>query len=88
MQTSVDLKNQCKLQEEECLVLDQEQKKVNLEMIDMRNKVDTLGNEKALLEAKLAHFRRENDDLEAFLSQVDPLNPNPTSTSKAASSNN
>ena len=71
MQTSVDLKNQVLLQEQECVMLEQDQNKVTEEMMDMKKRVDVLSREKALLEVKLAELRLENDEMEAFLGEAD-----------------
>lgn len=71
MQTSVDLKNQVLLQEQECVMLEQDQNKVTEEMMDMKKRVDILSREKALLEVKLAELRLENDEMEAFLVEAD-----------------
>lgn len=73
MEISVDLKNQCKLQEDECILLEEQQSKVTLELNDIRKKVDTLEREKILLERKLEELRVENDGLEAFLSQAERM---------------
>ena len=73
MEISVDLKNQCKLQEDECILLEDQQSKVTLELNDIRKKVDTLEREKILLERKLEELRVENDGLEAFLSQAERM---------------
>ena len=81
MQTSFDLKDQAKIQEEECRILELEQTKVTEDMMEMKKRVDVLGREKALLEAKLATLKLENDELEAFLSQVDGKNSDAASKS-------
>ena len=75
MQTSVDLKNQCSLQEAECLVLDKEQQKVTMEIGDMRKRIEILSKDKSTLAAKIEELKRENDDLEAFLSKEESFNP-------------
>jgi chromosome segregation ATPase len=69
IQTSIELKDQCKLQEQELTMLDQEQKKVAEEMIELRTKVEQLTTEKGALEKKLEELKLENDELEAFLAQ-------------------
>jgi chromosome segregation ATPase len=69
IQTSIELKDQCKLQEQEVAMLDQEQKRVADEMIELRTKVEQLTTEKAALERKLEELKLENDELEAFLAQ-------------------
>ncbi len=70
MQTSVDLKDQCKIQEEECKVLDLEQQRVKEDMNQLRKRVDALQREKQIMEGKLQELRLENDQLESFLSSV------------------
>ncbi|KAJ3324947.1 hypothetical protein HDV06_005535 [Boothiomyces sp. JEL0866] len=67
MQTSIEIKNQCKIQQEECRVLDNEQKRVTDEMGELRDRVHTLQAEKTVMERKLEELRLENDELEAFL---------------------
>ncbi|KAJ3259581.1 hypothetical protein HK103_002135 [Boothiomyces macroporosus] len=67
MQTSIEIKNQCKIQQEECRVLDNEQKRVSDEMGELRDRVHTLQAEKTVMERKLEELRLENDELEAFL---------------------
>jgi chromosome segregation ATPase len=69
IQTSVDLKEQCKFQEQEVALLDQEQQRVSNETNELRNKVEQLANEKVALEKKLEELKLDNDELEAFLAQ-------------------
>lgn len=71
MMLSGELKDQCLIQEKECVVLDAEQHKILEEMSDLRSRVDTLASEKRLMEYKLEELRLENNELEAFLNQPD-----------------
>lgn len=70
MQTSADLKSQCLIQEAECEMLDSEQKRVNSEMNELRLKVETLEQERVVVETKMTDLKNENDQLEAFLGAV------------------
>jgi hypothetical protein len=65
----VDLKNQCKVQEQEVGLLDVEQKRVTEETTELKTKVEVLFSEKQALEKKLEELKLENDELEAFLAQ-------------------
>ncbi|KAJ2993487.1 hypothetical protein HDV02_002283 [Globomyces sp. JEL0801] len=67
MQISLDLKDQCRVQEEECLVLEEEHKRISDEMGTLKDRVTQLANEKAVMESKLEELRIENNELEAFL---------------------
>ncbi|KAI8898529.1 hypothetical protein BC833DRAFT_589450 [Globomyces pollinis-pini] len=67
MQISLDLKDQCRVQEEECLVLEEEHKRISDEMGTLKDRVTQLAAEKAVMESKLEELRIENNELEAFL---------------------
>jgi uncharacterized protein (DUF3084 family) len=67
IQASIDLRDQCRVQKQECTLIDAEQKRVQEELVELRLKVTQVSHEKQVMEKKLDDLKLENDELEAFL---------------------
>ncbi|KAJ3015099.1 hypothetical protein HKX48_004783 [Thoreauomyces humboldtii] len=61
---TVELRQLCRLQEDECEVLDREKRRAHEELEDMKGRIDALIGEKKGVEARLEEMRGENQRLD------------------------
>ena len=62
-----ELKNQCQVQEQECIQLDADKARIKDEVENVTKRMETLASEKKRVEQKLEQLRLENSKLEEFL---------------------
>ncbi|EGF81865.1 hypothetical protein BATDEDRAFT_23536 [Batrachochytrium dendrobatidis JAM81] len=70
IQITKELRDQCALQEQECVALEVDQTKVKEEINGLTGRLKTLMSDKISTEQKLEELRLENIKLDAFLQQA------------------